>query len=228
MDERETERLADEYVDWILDRVEGDAEKGWSVDAQGIGYFVRAGSPVEPKVGMRARFYGRGFGYPVHGLLLDNTLVFYKTRLEREADAAEFKRKYDEKHARAMAESWLPETQRAGFEWTDDMRQISGFGGSYERACRSMVSAGCKWWSEHPEAHPTFHGFKGITGVVLEDNEDAKALTKAVIDAAGGDATGAMHEFSLRHVFAWHALGSWAAYQAEMRQPLADVEEETA
>lgn len=105
----------------------------------------------------------------------------------------------------------------AGFEWTEDMRQISGFGGGYERTCRAMVSAGCMWWTMHPEAEPQFHGFKGIYGVVIEDNADAKALSEAVVTAVGGDCTGAMHQAAIAHVFRWRALGSWGAYQDEMR-----------
>jgi hypothetical protein len=225
LDARESERLAEtEFQDWILDRVEGDAQKGWSISWQGVGFWVQPGSPIVPRVGMRARLYGKGFGYAVHGLELDGVVVYYKTAAERAAEAAEFKRAYDEEDARRQAESFIPPEQPAGFEWTEGTRQISGFGGGYERACRSMVSAGCKWWSEHPEARPEFHGFKGITGVVIEDNEDAKALSQAITSAADG-ASGAMHQAAVNHCFAWKRLGSWQAYQAEMRR-LLDEESE--
>jgi len=35
---------------------------------------------IEPKVGMKARFYCKGLGSPVRGLMLDGKMVFYKTR----------------------------------------------------------------------------------------------------------------------------------------------------
>jgi hypothetical protein len=38
---------------------------------------------VEPKVGSRVRFYGRGFGYPVRGLVVDGQTVFYRTEKEQ-------------------------------------------------------------------------------------------------------------------------------------------------
>lgn len=100
--------------------------------------------------------------------------------------------------------------------YTDDMGEISGFGGGYEAACRAMVLAGLDWWDAHPNADPQFHGFKGIYGIIEEDNEDAKALSKAVLAACDG-CTGAMHQAAISHVFAAHRLG-WDAYCAEMRK----------
>jgi hypothetical protein len=104
--------------------------------------------------------------------------------------------------------------------YTDDMREISGFGGGYEATCRAMVLAGLAWFDAHPTADPKFHGFTGIFGIIQEDNEDAKALTQVVIDAAGGGggATGAMHQATIGHILAARRLG-WDAYCAEMRKP---------
>jgi hypothetical protein len=39
-----------------------------------------------PKVGAKARFYGKGFGFPVRGLDLDGEEVYYKTADEQEAE----------------------------------------------------------------------------------------------------------------------------------------------
>lgn len=117
-------------------------------------------------------------------------------------------------------------TDVPGFEWTDDMAEISGFGGGYELCCRRMISMGCAWWSEHPDANPRFRGFEGIYGLIDETNADAEALTKAVIDASDGEATGAMHQAAITHIMAWRHrfAGSWRAYQAEMRKPRKDDE----
>lgn len=103
------------------------------------------------------------------------------------------------------------------YEWSDDMREISGFGGGYESTCRAMVTAGLKWFDDNPKADPKFHGFKNITGIIMEDNEDAKALSKAVVDGSKGDCTGAMHQYCVSHVLRAHAIG-WKQYCKEMKQ----------
>ena len=101
--------------------------------------------------------------------------------------------------------------------YTDDMCEISGFGGSYEATCRAMVLAGLDWFDAHPDADAKFHGYKNIYGVICEDNDDAKALTEAVVAASGGDCTGAMHHACIGHILAARRLG-WDGYCAEMRR----------
>jgi hypothetical protein len=101
--------------------------------------------------------------------------------------------------------------ERTKYKWSAEMREISGFGGGYEATCRAMVSAGMEWFEKNPNADPKFHGFEGITGIIDEDNEDAKQLTKAVIAASAGDCTGAMHQFSIGHVLMAKKLG-WENY----------------
>lgn len=109
--------------------------------------------------------------------------------------------------------------------WSEEMGEISGFGGSYEAGCRAMVLAGIQWIDEHPEADPLFHGFRGVYGIVMEDNDDAKALTKAIMDApvtmddgsvtrAGEEATGAMHQAAVGNVLAYKRLG-WEQYRRQ-------------
>jgi hypothetical protein len=102
--------------------------------------------------------------------------------------------------------------------WTEDMREISGFGGAYERCCREMVRAGLKWFDEHPDAKPQFKGYRGVVGLLMDDNDDAKALSKAVCEPAeaNGGATGAMHQAAVGHVLLIRKQG-WAAYVAMMR-----------
>lgn len=41
---------------------------------------------------------------------------------------------------------------RESHPWREGMREISGFGGGYEAACRTMMYAGLLWLQEHPEA----------------------------------------------------------------------------
>lgn len=104
------------------------------------------------------------------------------------------------------------------YKFTKDMNEISGFGGGYEAACRRMVLAGVQWLDAHPEADPQFHGYKGVYGVVTEDNQDAKDLTEAVVAGSGGDCTGAMHQAAISHVLFIKRNG-WDKYVAELTHP---------
>ena len=115
--------------------------------------------------------------------------------------------------------------------WTDDMGEISGFGGSYEAGCRAMVMAGIKWLDEHPDANPRIQGYQGVYGLVNADNDDAKALEKAMMDAeitisgmhegkpfrVGDDCTGAMHHAAMQHCLAYQKLG-WDEYCRQLRE----------
>lgn len=76
-------------------------------------------------------------------------------------------------------------------EWTPDMGEISGFGGSYEAGCRAMVKAGVEFWEAQDAAHargerekfdPHYQGFEGVFGLLTDDNADAKALDRAMMD----------------------------------------------
>lgn len=113
-------------------------------------------------------------------------------------------------------------------QWSEDMGEISGFGGGYEAACRAMVLAGIQWIDEHPSADPQFRGYEGIYGVINEENDDAKALVAAMMDApvyhdgkkiqehVKDDCTGAMHHASCGHVMAYKRLG-WDEYCRQLR-----------
>lgn len=114
-------------------------------------------------------------------------------------------------------------------KWSEDMGEISGFGGGYEAVCRAMTLAGIEWIDAHPGAEPHFHGYEGIYGVLLEDNADAKALVEHMMDApvildgkllqehARDDCTGAMHQASCGHVMAYKRLG-WDEYRRQLRE----------
>lgn len=101
------------------------------------------------------------------------------------------------------------------YEYTDEMREISGLGGGYEATCRAMVVAGCEWCDDHPDADPQFKGYEGIYGIITEENDDAKALSDAIVAVTDGDCTGAMRQASVTHVMAVRRLG-WDKYVEEM------------
>lgn len=124
---------------------------------------------------------------------------------------------------RAKAETNRPPapivTQRpTKYLFTPDMGEISGFGGGYEQTCRNMLAAGMEWLDEHPSANPCFKGFKNVYGVVFDENDDAKALSAAVVAGSGDDCTGAMHQAVVSHCLAIRKNG-WDWYCGEMRKP---------
>lgn len=103
------------------------------------------------------------------------------------------------------------------YEFTPQMDEISGFGGGYEDTCRKMLSAGLEWLDQNPSASPEFHGYKGVYGIIQEDNADAKALSDAVVAASGGDCTGAMHQAVISHCL-FIKSHSWDEYVAKMSE----------
>jgi hypothetical protein len=104
------------------------------------------------------------------------------------------------------------------YTYTEEMGEISGMGGDYEKTCQNMVIGGVKWFEEHPNADPHFYGYKGIYGLCLEDNEDAKALTRAVVEAAGEfGPSGAMHQATIAHILHIKQVG-WQKYTEEMKE----------
>jgi hypothetical protein len=96
----------DEQFEEVAVKSVARAITGWAIErADGWSFFVPEESPVEPKVGMVARFYGRGIGATVRGLFLDGSQVFYRTEAEDKekqevdtygADAADWLKRWDE------------------------------------------------------------------------------------------------------------------------------------
>lgn len=105
------------------------------------------------------------------------------------------------------------------YQFTPEMGEISGFGGGYEQACRAMLAAGMEWFDDHPVADPKFHGYSGVYGVIAEDNEDAKALTAAILVPTNGDCTGAMHQAVVSACLFIRKNG-WPEYVRQMSNPV--------
>lgn len=105
------------------------------------------------------------------------------------------------------------------YTFTPDMGEISGFGGDYEDACRAMVRAGLLFWDDQPERFdPHYKGMQNVYGICIDDNDDARALDKAILAAVDGDCTGAMHQAAIEHILAIRRHG-WGWYVTEMRKP---------
>jgi len=94
------------------------------------------------------------------------------------------------------------------------MREISGFGGSYEHACRAMLRAGGEYADQHPSI------CYAITTSRRGPGGPPAAMDKAMCDAADNDVTGAMFSATLSHiVFVLHH--SWEEFVERMREELA-------
>jgi hypothetical protein len=102
------------------------------------------------------------------------------------------------------------------------MKEISGFGGDYEDTCRKMLIAGIEWLDAHPDKAPIFKQNPDIFGLVKEDNAAAESLSAAIVDAAEGDATGAMHHAVIQHVMTVNQIG-WDAYVQSMTHPQGEI-----
>lgn len=102
------------------------------------------------------------------------------------------------------------------FRHTADMGEISGFGGGYEECCQDMLEAGVKWLNEHKPQDLRAKGLKGVYGIFIPNSPEAEDLDGAVVAAAKGEATGAMHHAVMSRLF-YIAKNGWDKYCEEVR-----------
>ncbi len=107
------------------------------------------------------------------------------------------------------------------YRYTEGMSEISGFGDGYEATCRAMVIAGLEWMDDNPEAKPEYKEYKDIYGITYDENEDAKKLQQAMLEASNNDCTGAMMQASLWHVMFANKNG-WEKYTEQMLERAED------
>lgn len=167
-----------QYEDSKIMNVEPSSDGGWFITRdEGWGFFVPADSPIEPKVGMTARFYGKGIGFPVRGLFLDEQKVYYFT----EKDYAE---KQEIDMYGASPADWLERWDSGKSCWTIEM---GGLGPSYEQCIHITMAEilrhliekkydwkawedKAKWQRDRDEIekvgfeHPVIKGLGGISG----------------------------------------------------------------
>ena len=101
------------------------------------------------------------------------------------------------------------------YRHTDDMGEISGFGGSYEEGCQKMLEAGVKWLAEHDADIQVLEN-PSIYGIIKEGTSDTEELSKAAV-AATDDCTGAMHHAVMSRL-AYIDKNGWQKYCEELRQ----------
>lgn len=106
------------------------------------------------------------------------------------------------------------------YDYSKVNREISGFGGGYEKACRKMVVAGLKWWDAHPNADVSYKEYKNIYGLTTGESDDCKKMEEAMLKVVN-DCSGAMMQAAKSHIMFIHKNG-WEKYVEEMNK----VEEE--
>lgn len=125
-----------EYEEYTLTRVRAYESGGWEISHDWMCFSCPADSPVEPKEGMVARFYGKGFGSPVRGLLIDGHRVFYRTPSE---DAVYRDEQLYGKDAADLLSRW------------DDGKSVftiemGGLGPGYEQVIQIMTFEILRWF----------------------------------------------------------------------------------
>ncbi len=119
-----------QFKNVIISKVEKH-DDGWTITRDdGWSFYVPPTSPVVPKVGMTARFYGAGIGSVVRGLFLAGKKVFYRTAKEDKAHQA--KEIYG-----ATVEEWLERWDTGDTVWSVSM---GGLGPGYEQAIQMTVA----------------------------------------------------------------------------------------
>lgn len=102
---------------------------------------------------------------------------------------------------------------------------ISGMGGrefgGYEWGCQVIRARALRFLQQIPKESPLpeHHGFSGITGILVSDNERAVEMDKFIeahpkLREFG--MTGAMHQYGIMHAKRWHELG-WDEYERTLR-----------
>jgi hypothetical protein len=115
-------------------------------------------------------------------------------------------------------------------DFTEDMNEVSGFHGFYERCCRAGIVAGARWCAANPNAVTTFREFKDVFGLCMPESDDAVALESAILAAPvtrddgtksrlSDELTGAQFHAIVHHV-RFIASKGWDAYVAEMTEPM--------
>jgi len=104
----------------------------------------------------------------------------------------------------------------ASYRHSDDMGQISGFGGGYEAACQDMLNAGVNWLVANAEKRDfKTSEYKGVFGIIQPASDDAKKLSE-VVGSACKDCTGAMHHAVMNRLL-FIASKGWDAHCQELR-----------
>lgn len=198
-----------EFQDAKVATVTGTPQNYWITKDDG--WTLGCPSEFEPKPGDSVRTFGKGIGFQVRGLIVAGREVWYKTADEQAEIDRKWREEYDAKQALIPKR---PVVTLHGRTFSHEMREVSGFGGGYEEACRRMVLAGVEHLSTWQGDAPKVGESDVIVGVHMNQNDAAQALEDAMVKAGGDDLSGAMVQFSIRHARRAHHIG-WYKYVEE-------------
>ncbi len=102
------------------------------------------------------------------------------------------------------------------YKHTEDMGEISGFGGSYEADCQQMLHNGVTFLSNKEGVDFKIFTIKNVYGICDIRGDDAKDIEAAVMDGID-DATGAMHQAVMSRLHYINKHG-WEKYCEELRK----------
>jgi hypothetical protein len=93
------------------------------------------------------------------------------------------------------------------YEWTDEMDEISGFGGEYEESCRQMVTAGLKWLERNDGPATEFSMGDNVFARIDEEAEATDELRTHMASAVDMDPSPSMLHLCVKHTLYAHEIG---------------------
>lgn len=112
-------------------REEDGEDGGFSITVEaGFSFFIKKKYEITPKVGDKIRFYGKGFGYRVRGISINNQVLFYQS--EEDFQVSQKENQYGK-----TSQDWLDRWDAGTSVWSVEM---GGLGPGYEQ-CIQIIGA---------------------------------------------------------------------------------------
>ncbi len=169
--------------DWEITK-----EDGWSI-------FLDGKYGIVPEVGQEIKLLHH-WGNQIHGIRINGHNVFCKSKEQAEKEHEDWKQGIRVRHAKEYKELMRKIKTEQPFRTVD----ISGMGGSYERACQLMLQAGIKYLENKSNFVWDYKEYQNVYGVCFSESEQAKRLDEAIMKSINGDCSGAMHQCVIGHL----------------------------
>jgi hypothetical protein len=104
-------------------------------------------------------------------------------------------------------------------EFGEDMNEVSGLGGFYERCCRAAIVAGATWCIEHKRFNA-----EGVVRAVRTTLVTADDGQKVPLESELTPTQFALAMYHVRYI----AANGWKKYEAKMSAPLRIYDEDVA
>jgi len=73
-----------QYSKYVITKV-SKSDNGYEISSD-IGFMFFDNPTIVPEVGMEIKYYGKGFGYAVRGVVINGVIIYYRTPEENEKD----------------------------------------------------------------------------------------------------------------------------------------------